>query len=77
MVKAKKKKKKRDSKVENYLLFGRFSEDFVRGSTMTETAHPGQAHSNHLHEVLVRNTELISHHQPEDFKKGQKETPYI
>ena len=34
-------------------------------------------HSNNLHEVLVRNTQLISHHQPEEFGKGQKETPYV
>ena len=39
-------------------------------------------HSNHLHElfydrVLVRNTELISHHQPKEFRKGQKETPHV
>ena len=27
--------------------------------------------------VLVRNTELISHHQPEEFRKGQKETPHV
>ena len=26
-------------------------------------------------EVLVRKTELISHHQPEEFRKDQKETP--
>ena len=43
-------------------------------------------HSNHLHEffffflpqeVLVMNMELISHHQPEEFRKGQKETPRV
>ena len=40
-------------------------------------------HSNHLHElfydkeVLVRNTELISHHQLKEFGKGQKETPRV
>ena len=28
-------------------------------------------------EVLVRNMELISHHQQEEFTKGQKETPYV
>ena len=28
-------------------------------------------------EVLVRNMELISHHQPEEFRKGQKETPHV
>jgi len=28
-------------------------------------------------EVLVRNTELISHHQLEEFGKGQKETPHV
>ena len=28
-------------------------------------------------EVLVSNTELISHHQPEEFGKGQKETPHV
>ena len=34
-------------------------------------------HSNHLHEVLVRNMELISHHQMDEFGKGQKEPPHI
>ena len=40
-------------------------------------------HSNHLHELfydtrfLVRNRELISLHQPEEFWKGQKETPPV
>ena len=39
-------------------------------------------HSVHLHElfyrqeVLVRNMELTSHHQLEEFEKGQKETPH-
>ena len=28
-------------------------------------------------EVLVRNTELTCHHQPEEFRKGQKETPHV
>ena len=27
--------------------------------------------------ILVRNTELISHHQPEEWGKGQKETPHV
>ena len=44
----------------------------VRGSTLIETCHPGQAP-----EVLVRNTELISLHQPDEFGKGQKETPPV
>ena len=39
----------------------------VRGSTLIETCHPGQAP-----EVLVRNTELISLHQPEEFGKRSK-----
>ena len=34
-------------------------------------------HSKHLHEVMVRNMELISHHQMDEFWKGQKETPHI
>ena len=34
-------------------------------------------HSNHLHEVLVSNTELISHHQPEEFMKSQKEASHV
>ena len=25
----------------------------------------------------MRNTELISHHQPEELGKGQKETPHV
>ena len=28
-------------------------------------------------EVLVRDTELISHYQLEEFRKGQKETPHV
>ena len=45
----------------------------------TLARHP----SNYLHELFddrqswVRNTELISHHQPEEFRKGQKETPHV
>ena len=40
-------------------------------------------HGNYLHElfypqeVLVRNRELISLHQPEEFGKSQKETPRV
>ena len=34
-------------------------------------------HSNHLHEVLVRNMELMRHHPPEEFRKGHKETPPV
>ena len=39
-------------------------------------------HGNHLHEVLgqevlVRNMELISHHQLGEFRKGQKVTPLV
>ena len=30
-----------------------------------------------IKEVLVRNTEVISHHQPEECGKGQKEAPHI
>ena len=33
--------------------------------------------SNNLHEVLVRNMELMSHHQMDEFRKGQKETPHV
>ena len=33
-------------------------------------------HSIHLHEVLVRNMELMRHHPPEEFRKGHKETPH-
>ena len=54
--------------------------------TILEETHwlkpPTQArhHSNYLHELVrpqevsVRNMELISHHQLEEFRKGQKET---
>ena len=52
---------------------------FVRWNTLTKTTHSGQAPvttcSILWHEVLVRNTELTSHHQPEDSGKGWKETP--
>ena len=34
-------------------------------------------HSNYLHEVLVRNLELISHHKLEEFGEGQKEMPHV
>ena len=30
-----------------------------------------------MEEVLARNLELISHHQVEEFRKGQKETPHV
>ena len=48
--------------------------DAVRGSTLTEAAHPVQAPQQ---EALVKNMKLISHHQPEEFRKGQKETPHV
>ena len=50
---------------------------------MTQTAHPDQALSQPFvwvilwQEVLVRNTKLISHHQPEKSGKGLKETPHV
>ena len=40
-------------------------------------AHSPGTHELGLGKVLVMNTELISHHQPEEFKKGQKETTYV
>ena len=49
------------------------------GEPLTQTAHPGQAREQPLawvilqQEVLVRNSELTSYHQPEEFRKGQKE----
>ena len=52
----------------------------VTVSTLMETAHAGQAPKQLFawvvlqQEVLVRNRELISLHQPEEFGKGQKET---
>ena len=52
----------------------------VRGSTLIETAHPGQAPFAWVvlrEEVLVRNTKLISLHELEDFRKGQNETPHV
>ena len=49
----------------------------VRGSTLSETTHLGQAWVAFQQEVLVRNMELICHHQPEEFWKGQKVTPCI
>ena len=52
----------------------------VRGSTLIETAHPGQAPFAWVvlwQEVLVRNTKLISLHELEDFRKGQNETPHV
>ena len=59
------------------------SSETVRGSTLTETTLPGQAFWQLSvwvvlqQEVLVRNTQLISHHQPEEFGKSQKETPCV
>ena len=55
----------------------------VRLNTLTETTHPGQAPKEPFawvilqQEVLVRNTELVSYHQPEEFGKGQKEMPCV
>ena len=52
----------------------------VVGDTLAETACPGQelfACVILRQEVLDRNTELTSHHQPEEFWKGQKEMPRV
>ena len=51
----------------------------VSGKTLTEVVHPGQARQKPLawvileQEVLVRNMELTSYHQPEEFEKDQKQ----
>ena len=53
--------------------------DWKVGEPLAETTHPGQAPQLPCawgilqQEVLVRNAELTSHHQPEEFGKGQKE----
>ena len=55
--------------------------DSVSGGTLTETARPGQTAQEASawvvsgQEVLVRKTRLRSHHPPEEFGKGQRETP--
>ena len=51
----------------------------VRVSTLLKLPALAGNHSNYLHElfydrILIRNTELISHHQLEEFGKGLKET---
>ena len=61
--------------LEPHLRFGS-----VRGSTLTETTHPGYESSVRVtlrQEVLVRNMELTSHHQLQEFWKGQKELPPV
>ena len=51
----------------------------VRVSTLTETANPGQTLWQLFtwvvlwSKILVKNMELIRHHRPEEFRKGQKE----
>ena len=61
----------------------RWSDRTVRGCSLTETAHPGRAPQWPFawrvlwQEVLVRNTKLISLHQPEEFRKRQKEIPQV
>ena len=51
--------------------------NLVRRSTLAETAHPGQAPQQPLawgilwQEVLARNTELISHHQWEEWGRSK------
>ena len=62
-------------------LLDQWSPRCVRGNTVTETAHTGQAGtmvticvSYAYWEVPVRNTKLLSHHQWEKLGKGQKET---
>ena len=60
---------------------GQGASQLGRGSTLTETAHPGQALKLLFalvvlgQEVLVRNRKLIGHHQLGEFGKGQKVTP--
>ena len=54
---------------------------YLRGNTDWNHSPWARHHSNHLHqlllhqEVLVRNMELTSHHQPQEFGKGQPEMP--
>ena len=56
---------------------------FLLGETLTETYPPRLGTivticmSHLITGGLVRNMELTSHHQPEEFGKGQKETPHV
>ena len=65
-----------------YLEYEVSQRGVVRGSTLKPPTL-ARHHSHHLHELFdarqswVRNTELISHHQPEEFRKSQKETPHV
>ena len=58
-------------------------EMLLLGETLRETAHPGQAPQQPFawvvlwQVVLVKKMKLTSHHQPEEFGKGQKETPLV
>ena len=51
---------------------------FVRGSTLIETAHPGQV-TIYMSCFMTGDPDkdLISHHQQEEFGKGLKETPHV
>ena len=65
-----------------YLEYEVSQRGVVRGSTLKPPTL-ARHHSHHLHELFdarqswVRNTELISHHQPEEFGKGLEETPCV
>ena len=65
-----------------YLEYEVSQRGVVRGSTLKPPTL-ARHHSHHLHELFdarqswVRNTELISHHQLDEFRKDQKETPHI
>ena len=68
-----------------HFLMRNFQEDIpVRGSTLTGNLPPWPGIVVTIcmscilqQEVLVRNMELTSHHQLEEFGKGQKETPHV
>ena len=82
---SRKKLQKKDASTpvpKKYLEYEVSQRGVVRGSTL-KLPILARHHSHHLHELFdarrswVRNTELISHHQLEEFRKGQKETPPV
>ena len=63
-------------KLENWPEFSRVPNRVVRGSALKPPTL-ARHHSDYLHELFYDRrswTELISHHQPEEFGKGLKET---
>ena len=61
---------------------GESNKGSVRGSTRLKPPTLARPHSDHSHELFhdrrsSEERELISPHQPQEFGKGQKETPHV